>query len=78
MKGECIMSAFGDVVAGARAATREFIVAKTNENKTCSANEIASLYQVNHADVASIQEPEVITLKDFTRWNYDRLDGKAE
>lgn len=55
---------------------RNLLVAQAKAAGNMTDSEIASMFQVPIDEVAKIQEPEIVPVKDLPKWNWDRLDGK--
>ncbi|MBQ7448070.1 MAG: hypothetical protein IJV59_09010 [Eubacterium sp.] len=55
---------------------RNLLVAQAKAAGNMTDSEIASMFQVPIDEVAKIQEPEIVPVKNCPKWNDARLDGK--
>ena len=65
------------VVGGIAKATNDLVVGQ-HDKTAFTDEEIASLFGVKTADVATTKEPEIVPVKNLVRWNNARLDGKQD
>lgn len=55
---------------------RNLLVAQAKAKGNMTDAEIAMIFQVPVDEVAKIQEPEIVPVKNLVKWNDARLDGK--